>query len=121
MIAADVVDLTHLDAWVIEDGPALGLTLGPKGLAKCWSEHPIARHEVTGLFLAWSALGQAFNPAPPSDDDPYPAQVIPGPRDFLDLSNASAAAVTRAIAATTNCARAGTHITGRAPEADPGT
>lgn len=116
MLATTVVDVDHLRTWLSTEGPAVGLTISPKGLAGCWAEHPIARHEVTGLFLAWSALSQAFNPTPPADDDPYPAQVVPGPRDFLDLSNASAAAVARAIAATANCARAGSHINQRTPD-----
>lgn len=113
MIAADIVNVEHLRAWLIEDGPALGLVIGPKGLPECWAQHPVARHEITGLFLAWSALGQAFAPAPPADDDPCPAQVIPGPRDFLDLSNASAAAVARTLAAGSTCARSGSHIAER--------
>lgn len=115
MIADDVVDVEHLYAWLSEDGPALGLVMGPKGLPECWAQHPVTRHEVTGMFLAWSALGQAFAPAPPADDDPYPAHVIPGPRDFLDLSNASAAAVARAVAASSTCIRAGHHIEERHP------
>lgn len=113
MIAVDVVDVEHLRAWLVEEGPALGLTIGPKGLPECWAQHPVARHEVTGLFLAWSALGQAFTPESPSVDSPYPAQVVPGPRDFLDLSNASAAAAARALAAGSTCARSGSHIADR--------
>lgn len=119
MIAADIVDVEHLHAWIIEDGPALGLVIGPKGLPECWAQHPVTRHEITGLFLAWTALAQAFTPQPPSDDNPYPAQVVPGPRDFLDLSNASAAAVARAIAAAATCARAGDHIQERRPQDVP--
>ncbi len=109
-IADDIVDTGHLDAWLADTGPALGLTIGPKGLPACWAQHPITRHEVTGLFLAWSALAQAFTPA---ESEPFAAPVVPGPRDFLDLSNASAAAVTRAISASSTCARAGHHVADR--------
>lgn len=111
-IADDIVDLDHLDTWLTDTGPALGLTIGPKGLPACWAQHPITRHEVTGLFLSWTALAQAL--IPPPDSDPFAAQVMPGPRDFLDLSNASAAAVTRAISAASTCARAGHHVADRA-------
>lgn len=113
MIAADIVDVQHLRDWLLEEGPALGLIVGPKGLPECWAQHPVARHEITGLFLAWSALGQAFVAEPPSDDNPYPTQVVPGPRDFLDLSNASAAAVARAVTVASACARSGDHIAER--------
>lgn len=109
-VADDLVDLAHLNTWLTDTGPGLGLTIDTKSLPPCWAQHPITRHEITGLFLAWTALAQAFSPAPPADDNPYPATVVPGPRDFLDLSNASAAAVTRATAAAATCARAGRHI-----------
>ena len=107
MAAAPVVETDHLQRWVEDFGPALGLTVAPKGLPPCWADHPITRHEVTGLFLAWSALMQALNPA--ESPDPFSVAVVPGPRDYLDLSNASAA-VARAVAAGSTCARAGHHV-----------
>jgi len=103
-----IVETDHLQRWVEDFGPALGLTLDAKGLPACWDQHPIAVHEITGLFLAWTALLQALTPA--ENPDPFSPTVIPGPRAYLDLSYASATAVARAIAAGATCARAGHHV-----------
>lgn len=89
---------------------ALGLTLDAKGLPACWNQHPIAVHEITGLFLAWTALLQALTPA--QNPDPFSPTVVPGPRDYLDLSTANAAAGERATAADAACAQAGHHVRG---------
>ena len=106
------VAVEHLVGWLARFGPSLGLTIGSKGLPACWADHPVARHEVTGLFLAWSALENALDPGA-EPQDPYAAIALPGPRDWLDLSNASAPAVARAIAAGATCARAGHHVAER--------
>ena len=106
-IADDLVDEAHLHPWLEESGAALGLVIGPKGLPACWAQHPVSRHEVTGLFLAWSALARAFAP---DELEAFSAAPPPGPRDFLDLSNASAAAIARAIHDGATFARAGHHV-----------
>lgn len=104
----DVVHLDHLLAWVDRFGPGIGLHMHPKSLPACWAQHPIVIHELTGLFLAWSALMDLFNPSDPFDDL---AQVlVPAPRDWLDLTNAGAPAVERVKKDTTLCARSGRHV-----------
>lgn len=105
--AAIGINADILGEWLHEAGPSLGLTVGTrKGLADCWAQHPAAVHELTGLFLAWKALVAAITTDPRGPG----AVATPGPRDWLDLSNASAAAVSRVIAATATCSRAGHHV-----------
>lgn len=99
----------NLEDWLADIGPSLGIRVGErKGLARCWAQHPETVHELTGLFLAWKGLIAAF----PTDPRGPGAVAAPGPRDWLDLSNSSAPAIARAIAATSTCARAGHHIQG---------
>ena len=99
----------NLEDWLADTGPSLGIRVGErKGLAHCWAEHPETVHELTGLFLAWKALIAAFT----TDTRGPGAVATPGPRDWLDLSNSSAPAIVRAIAATATCVRAGHHIHG---------
>ena len=106
----ELVNPDQLETWITECGPGLGLGVNPRSLASCWAQHPTVIHELTGLYLAWTALHDAFEPTDPGDDLAHYA--IPSPRDWLDLSNASVPAVERVIKATTTCARAGHHIGG---------
>ncbi len=105
-----MINPDHLHTWIKEFGPGVGVRLAPRSLAACWPQHPEAVHELTGLYLAWTALNDAFTP--PDDDDGLAAYTVPAPRDWLDLSNASVPAVDRATKSTTTCARAGHHIGG---------
>ena len=101
------INVDLLADWLEESGPSLGMVVGTrKGLAACWRKHPDAVHELTGLFLAWRALVAAF-----TTDPRGPGSVTtPAPRDWLDLSNASAAAVRRVIESTATCSRAKHHV-----------
>ncbi|MDD2858984.1 MAG: hypothetical protein PHU75_09960 [Candidatus Nanopelagicales bacterium] len=104
------VNPEHLQAFLDEHGPSLGLDEGGRsGLAVCWAQHPEAVHDLVGLYLAWSALISAFN-LPVGSGAASSQLGAPGPRDWLDLSNASAPAIARAIASTATCQRAGHHI-----------
>lgn len=105
---ADVVHIDHLAAWVNHFGEGLGLHLHPKSLPACWGEHSVVIHEITGLYLAWSALMDMFNPSDPFDD--LVQVLVPAPRDWLDLANASAPVVERIKKDVTLCARSGRHV-----------
>lgn len=109
MTSTPILDPSFLTTFLAEHGPSLGLTpaKGKVGqLASCWAEHPAAVHELTGLYLAWTSLISLFL-APP---DPDSASMVAAPRDWLDLSNATAPAVARCIEATRTCANAGHHV-----------
>ncbi len=106
----ELINPDQLETWITEHGPGLGLLVNSRSLASCWAQHPPVIHEVTGLYLAWTALLDAF--ALPDADDDLAQYAIPSPRDWLDLSNASVPAVERVIKSTTTCARAGHHIGG---------
>jgi hypothetical protein len=98
-----------LQGFLHDSGPSLGLEVGHRdGVAACWAAHPDAVHDIVGLFLAWSGLLATFTTDPRGPG----ALAAPAPRDWLDLSNASAAAVTRITESTRTCARAGHHIGG---------
>ena len=107
--AAIGINTELLAGWLEESGPSLGLVVRTrKGLAGCWPEHPDAVHDLTGLFLAWNALVAAF-----TTDPRGPGAVASAtPKDWLDLSNSSAAAVKRVVDSTATCSRAGHHIHG---------
>lgn len=109
MTSAELVPVAALQQWVGEHGPSLGLVVEARAgaLWECWPEHPVAVHELTGLYLAWTALLGALDPEPVD----VGAIGLPGPRDWLDLANASAPAVARALTTLTTCARSGRHIT----------
>lgn len=100
----------HLQAFLDEHGASLGLCAGTRaGLADCWAQHPAAVHDLVGIYLAWSALLAAFNL--PVGTGAANAQLgAPGPRDWLDLSNACTPAIARITATTATCHRAGHHI-----------
>lgn len=109
----NILDTGVLAEFLADHGPALDLAFAEpgsaSGLAPCWHQHPIVVTELTGIALAWTALLDAFDP--PTDADGLTgAVVIPAPRDWLDLANATAPARERAKAATHTCARAGHHI-----------
>ncbi len=108
LIVVDIINTDQLQTWIDEFGPGLGLRMSNRSLATCWARHPQAVHEITGLYLAWTALSDAFNP--PDPEDHLAAFTVPSPRDWLDLSNASTGAVDRATKTATTCARAGHHI-----------
>ncbi len=104
------VHIPHLDEWLDTFGPGIGLSItsNTKSLAACWAQHPVAVHEITGLYLAWTALVSLFEP-PDELTEGQPFMVVNG-RDWLDLSNSSDQAVERAKAAAVTCARVGEHI-----------
>ena len=108
----NLINTDQLNEWVTHTGPALGLGLNTRSLAPCWAQHPPVVHDLTGLYLAWTALHDAFTPPDADDDadDDLAQYGIPSPRDWLDLSNASAPAIERISKATSTCARAGHHI-----------
>ncbi len=105
------VDPAHVEAFLDDYGPMLDLvpTLTAKdgkSLAPCWGQHPVAVTELTGLFLAWSGLIRALGPE---------SALVAGPREWLDLTNATSPARERAIVATRSCHRAGKHVEASAP------
>ena len=108
-----IIDIEYLHEFLADHGAALGLdpsTPGSStGIAGCWDQHPTAIHDLTGIALAWTALIDAFDPAP-SPDGTERAYVVPAPRDWLDLTNATVAARDRIKSSTSTCARAGGHI-----------
>ena len=108
-----VIELEYLHDFLVDHGPALGLDpttpASSTGIAACWDQHPTAVHDLTGIALAWTALIDAFDPAP-SLDGTERAYVVPAPRDWLDLTNATVPARDRIRATTSTCARAGNHI-----------
>ena len=110
----ELVNPDQLQTWITECGPGLGLGINPRSLAPCWAQHPPVIHELTGLYLAWTALHDAFEPPDAGDD--LAQYAIPAPRDWLDLTNVSVPAVERVIKSTTTCARAGHHIGGTRSE-----
>lgn len=100
------IDPAHIEAFLDDYAPMLDLAPTDAGtdgrsLAPCWVKHQPAVMELTGIFLSWSGLIRALG----SD-----SAVVAGPRDWLDLTNATVAARERAIAATRACHRAGKHI-----------
>lgn len=101
-----VVDPAHIEGFLDDYAPMLELVPSTKAtdgksLAPCWAQHPPAVMELSGIFLAWSGLIAAMRGE---------VAVVPGPRDWLDLTNATVHARERAIAATRNCHRAGSHV-----------
>ena len=105
--------MDFLRDFLLEHGPALDLAVDDTGsgtgLAGCWAQHPAAITDLTGIALAWSALLDAFDPAPPTPGQES-AYIVPAPRDWLDLSNATAPARDRIRSATGTCQRAGHHV-----------
>ncbi len=101
-----VVDPGHIAGFLDDYGPMLDLVpthagTDGKSLAPCWDRHPPAITELTGIFLAWSGLIRALGPD---------SAVVAGPREWMDLTNATVPARERTIAATRACHRAGKHV-----------
>jgi len=106
----ELVNPEQLGSWITQSGPGLGLGVNQRSLSPCWAQHPTVVHEIAGLYLAWTALHDAFEPADAGDG--LAQYAIPSPRDWIDLTNASVPEVERAIQSTTTCAQAGHHIGG---------
>jgi hypothetical protein len=112
-LVVSIVDPDFLREFLADHGAELALDpaepTSAAGIAACWDQHPAAVTDLTGIALAWTALIDAFDP-PRDGGDLQAAIVVPAPRDWLDLTNATTPARDRIKAVTSTCVRAGHHI-----------